>query len=61
MIKLHLLLDHKRYLPVFAHVTEGKAHEVNITKGLSFPKGSRGLWGLIILFFLSGLERKFAL
>lgn len=39
-IKLHLLLDHEGYLPVFAHVTEGKKHEVNIAKRLSFPKGS---------------------
>ncbi|MFN3480949.1 MAG: IS4 family transposase [Thermodesulfovibrionales bacterium] len=39
-IKLHLLLDHEGYLPVFAHVTEGKMHEINIAKRLSFPKGS---------------------
>ena len=39
-IKLHLLLDHEGYLPVFAHVTEGRVHEVNIARGLSFPKGS---------------------
>ncbi len=39
-VKLHLLLDHDGYLPVFAHVTEGKVHEVNIAKGLQFPSGS---------------------
>ena len=39
-VKLHLLLDHEGYLPVFAHITEGKVHEVNIAKGLPFPKGS---------------------
>lgn len=39
-VKLHLLLDHEGYLPVFAHITEGKVHEINIAKGLSFPKGS---------------------
>jgi hypothetical protein len=39
-VKLHLLLDHDGYLPVFAHITEGSAHEINIAKGLSFPKGS---------------------
>lgn len=39
-VKLHLLLDHEGYLPVFASITEGKEHEVNIAKGLSFPKGS---------------------
>jgi len=39
-VKLHLLLDHEGYLPVFAYITEGKVHEVNIAKGLSFPRGS---------------------
>ena len=39
-VKLHLLLDHEGYLPVFAHITEGRVYEVNIAKSLSFPKGS---------------------
>lgn len=39
-VKLHLLLDHEGYLPVFAHITEGKVHEVKIARGLSFSKGS---------------------
>ena len=39
-VKLHLLLDHDGYLPVFANITEGNVHEVNIAKSLSFPKGS---------------------
>lgn len=39
-VKLHLLLDHDGYLPVFAHITEGSVHEINIAKSLSFPKGS---------------------
>jgi len=39
-VKLHLLLDHDGYLPVFATVTEGDVHEINIAKGLSLPKGS---------------------
>jgi hypothetical protein len=39
-VKLHLLLDHEGYLPVFAHVTEGKVHEVRIARGLKFPRGS---------------------
>jgi IS4 transposase len=39
-VKLHLLLDHDGYLPVFAHVTEGKVHEVNIARRLHFPAGS---------------------
>jgi hypothetical protein len=39
-VKLHLLLDHEGYLPVFAHITDGRVHEVNIAKMLSFPLGS---------------------
>lgn len=39
-VKLHLLLDHDGYLPVFAHITEGSVHELNVAKDLSFPKGS---------------------
>ncbi|MCX6089889.1 MAG: IS4 family transposase, partial [Candidatus Atribacteria bacterium] len=39
-VKLHLLLDHEGYLPVFALITEGAVPEVNIAHDLSFPKGS---------------------
>lgn len=39
-VKLHLLLDHEGYLPVFAHITEGNVHEVNMAKDLSLPAGS---------------------
>jgi len=39
-VKLHLLLDHDGYLPVFARLTEGKVHEVKIARTLSFPRGS---------------------
>jgi len=39
-IKLHLLLDHDGYLPIFAQITEGSVHEVKIAQGLSFPSGS---------------------
>ncbi len=39
-VKLHLLLDHEGYLPVFATMTEGNVHEVNIAHTLKFPKGS---------------------
>jgi len=39
-VKLHLLLDHDGYLPAFAHITEGKVHEINIARTLSLPKGS---------------------
>jgi hypothetical protein len=39
-VKLHLLLDHDGYLPVYAHITEGKIHEINIARNLSLPAGS---------------------
>lgn len=39
-VKLHLLLDHDGYLPVFAAITEGNVHEINIARELAFPKGS---------------------
>jgi hypothetical protein len=39
-VKLHLLLDHDGYLPVFAHVTEGRLQEVKMAKALMFPSGS---------------------
>lgn len=39
-VKLHLLLDHEGYLPVFAHITEGNVHEINMAKDLSLPAGS---------------------
>jgi hypothetical protein len=39
-IKLHLLLDHDGYLPVFGHVTEGQVGDVKVAQTLDFPKGS---------------------
>jgi hypothetical protein len=44
-IKLHLLLDHDGYLPVFVYITAGKTQEVRIAKEViirdfSFSKGS---------------------
>jgi len=39
-VKLHMVLDHDGYLPVFADLTEGKVHEVKIARTLQFPKGS---------------------
>lgn len=39
-VKLHLLLDHDGYLPVFAHITPGDMHEVNVAHTLDFPVGS---------------------
>ncbi len=39
-IKLHLLLDHDGYLPVFGHVTDGKIGDVKVAQTFDFPKGS---------------------
>ncbi len=39
-IKLHMLLDHDGHLPTFAHITEGKAHEIKIARGLRFDAGT---------------------
>lgn len=39
-IKLHLLLDHQGYLPCWALVTDGKTHEVNPARTLSFDPGT---------------------
>ncbi len=39
-MKLHLLLDHDGYLPVYAHLTEGRVHEMVVAKSLNFSKGT---------------------
>jgi len=43
-VKVHLLLDHDGYLPVFAHITDGKTHDVRPARDLAanypFPAGS---------------------
>jgi hypothetical protein len=39
-VKLHLLLDHEGYLPVFAHVTDGKVADLKVVQNLDFPRGS---------------------
>jgi IS4 transposase len=39
-IKLHLLLDHDGYLPSFAVVTEGQAHEIRVARTLRFQPGT---------------------
>lgn len=39
-VKLHLLLDHEGHLPVFAHITEGKVHEVRMAQRLTLPPGA---------------------
>jgi transposase len=39
-IKLHLLLDHEGYLPVFAHLTDGKAGDTDVARQLNLPADS---------------------
>lgn len=39
-VKLHLLLDHDGYLPVFAHISEGREHEIRFARSLRLPRGS---------------------
>ena len=44
-VKLHVLLDHDGYLPTFAHISDGKTHEITVAKetmihDFTFPKGS---------------------
>jgi hypothetical protein len=39
-VKLHLLLDHDGYLPVYAHLSEGNLNELTVAKSLNFAKGS---------------------
>jgi transposase len=39
-IKLHMLLDHEGYLPVFAHLTDGKVGDVDVARTLALPADS---------------------
>jgi IS4 transposase len=39
-LKVHLLLDHDGYLPVFAHITEGREHELLTLRKLHFGRGT---------------------
>jgi hypothetical protein len=39
-VKLHLLLDHDGYLPVFACITDGKSHDVTVGRQLRFNAGT---------------------
>lgn len=39
-VKLHLVLDHEGHLPVFAHITEGRVHEVRMAQHLTLPPGA---------------------
>lgn len=38
-LKVHLLLDHDGYLPVFAHITEGRENDVRTLQRLHFGRG----------------------
>ena len=39
-VKLHMVIAHEGYLPVFADLTNGKTHEIKVARTLLFPKGS---------------------
>src|SRR6476620_4135670 len=39
-IKLHLMLDHDGFLPVFANITDGKRADVMVGREMIFPPGS---------------------
>jgi hypothetical protein len=72
-MKLHLLLDHDGYLPVFACLDDVHVHEINIAKSLRFPVGSvvvvdRGYqsfdmfarWAREGVFFVTRMRRRIA-
>ena len=39
-VKLHLLLDHDGYMPVYAYISNGKRHDVTIAKKVPLSPGS---------------------
>ena len=39
-VKVHLLLDHEGHLPVFAHITDGKSHDITVGRRLRFAPGT---------------------
>lgn len=39
-VKLHLILEHEGHLPVFAHITEGRVHDVRMAQRLTLPPGA---------------------
>jgi hypothetical protein len=59
-IKLHLMLDYDGCLPVFADLTSGKVHEINIARQTEYPKGSVLVFDLAYIDFnwLSILDSK---
>jgi len=38
--KIHLVLDNEGYLPCFAHITDGKQHDVTVGRKLRFEPGT---------------------
>jgi hypothetical protein len=69
--KLHLVLDHEGYLPVFADLTAGHVHDINVARGLQFPPGSIlavdrgyyaydlfGQWTSDDIFFVTRMKKK---
>jgi hypothetical protein len=39
-VKLHLLLDHDGYLPVYARLSERRVHEIIVARSLNFSEGT---------------------
>ncbi len=39
-VKLHTLLDLRRSIPAFIHISDGKMHEVNVLEMLTFEPGT---------------------
>ncbi len=39
-VKVHLLLDHEGYLPTFAHITDGKSHDITVGRQMRFEPGT---------------------
>ena len=39
-VKLHLLLDHRGYLPSFGVITEGRQHEIQVARQMKFAAGT---------------------
>jgi hypothetical protein len=69
-VKLHLLLDHDGYLPTYAHISEGKRHEVTHARNVPLAPGSivvmdRGyndyrlfaLWSANKIFFVTRMKQ----
>jgi hypothetical protein len=39
-VKIHLLLDNEGYPPCFAHITDGKSHDITVGRTLRFAPGT---------------------